>query len=105
MRIFVNLGIEPNSNANFPVQMEIESIRVLQKVPDVNLSSISDWNDIEGTTATGQNIVIGNSSNTVVVENGNFLTLVATNSISLNPGFEVQKGAIFEADIQEPTSQ
>ncbi|MDR2887520.1 MAG: thiol protease/hemagglutinin PrtT [Bacteroidales bacterium] len=63
--------------------------------------------DVPYTTVTGnmvveaqQNISLPAPGKSLIVENGASLTLVAGNSITLNPGFEIRPGGTFTTNIE-----
>lgn len=64
-------------------------------VYDVSYTNISSAKSEEAR----QNIALPSTGKVLTVEDDGGLTLIAGNSITLNPGFDVQEGSIFAADI------
>jgi len=102
MKIIANLAVKDNSPADFPVEMEIDYIRVYQRINSSNIVNICTESDILGATVAGQDIIVGGSTcSAITIENGEFLYLVAKNSVILSSNFEVEAGAIFSMSIDD----
>lgn len=102
MKIIANLAVKDNSPADFPAELEIDYIRVYQRINSTNTVNICSESDILGATVAGQDIIVGGSTcSSITIEDGEFLYLVAKNSVTLSSSFEVEAGAIFSMSIDD----
>ena len=97
MHIIANLAVRDNPTATFPSKMEIEYIRVYQKINSSITVNICSDQDILGSTIAGENIIVCGSNCSITLNSGEILDLVANESIVLDSGFEVEAGALFTA--------
>lgn len=100
MQVIANLRVKDNSGATFPCQLEIDWIRVYQRINSNNTVNICSILDINGSTVAGQEIVVGGTScSAISIEDGEVLDLVAKDGITINKSFEVEEGARFSMKI------
>ena len=97
MNVIANLAIKPNSPSSFPTQMEIDHIRVYQKINSTKSIEICSNDDIKGSTVAGQEIIVSGENCSVHLESDAYIDLVAKDKIVLNSGFSVATGAHFSA--------
>lgn len=88
-----------NPTSTLPAKMEIDYIKVYQKINSQATVSVCSNSDIKGSTVAGKEIVVGGTNCSVTVESDQFLDLVATDKITLSSNFEVELGATFSAKI------
>lgn len=100
MNIITSFNVDVNSTATFPVEMEIDYIRVYQRINSSSSVNICAQTDIKGSTMAGQEIIIGgtNCSN-ITIEAGEYLTLAAKEKIAILSDFKVESGALFSLKI------
>ena len=112
LRVIFNLGVqnngnEPDASTTLPKEFEIDYFRFYAKGYCSSQSIINSegwtWNDyVNGpryATIPGQNVTISGSVSSVTLDSLQQLDVVATNSIILDPGYEVKHGANFTAFI------
>lgn len=89
----------PNATVTFPKSMDIDYIKVYRRANpnrDVTFSGPYDY-DVFSSAITGRNVMLGGNSQNLNIDSFHAISIVATNSISLLPGFCVEKGAGFMA--------
>ena len=86
-----------NPTTAFPSTMEIDYIRVYQKINSSASINICSAQDIIGSTVAGQEIIVGGANCSVVISDGEFLDLTAVESIEINANFSVEIGSQFSA--------
>ena len=109
MYIILNLAIKhgengcdsPNVSTVFPNQMEVDWVRYYQRNAYTNIS-ITDYNQhpLENklyNTIVGRNI---NTNCTYNVPSDYILSMIASESITIGPGFHSSQGSIFNAKIE-----
>lgn len=102
MQIIANLAVKTNSEADFPVQMEIDYIRVYQRINSSTSVNICSNADILGSSVAGQEINVGGEScSSITIEDDEFLYLVAKDGISILSDFEADLGATLELKIDD----
>jgi len=102
MSVIASLGVRENSNSTFPIEMEIDWIRVYQRINSSSSVSICAKNDIKGSTVAGQEISVGGTScSLITIEDGEFLTLAAKDKITINSNFKIEEGAVFSMRIED----
>jgi len=100
MSIVANLRVKENSTATFPAEMEIDYIKVYQRIDSQSSVEICANSDIKGSTMAGQEINVGGTNcTTITIEDGEYLTLAAKDNITINSDFIVEEGAIFSMKI------
>ncbi len=100
MWIITGFGVLDDSPADFPVDMEIEWIRVYQQIDSNGSVEICSSSDILGSTVAGQEITVGGPTcSSITIADGEFLNLVAVDGITLDSNFKVETGAIFSMKI------
>ncbi len=103
MNVIANLAVRPSSNSTFPAQMEIDYIRVYQKINSQKIVEICSEEDINGSTVAGKEILVAGSNCEVIIPPESYLNLVGKNNIVLNPGFSVKNGGYFTAKLTGTT--
>lgn len=97
MNVIAGIGVKQNPTCSFPCRMEIDYIRIYQKINSAKTVRICSGSDIKGSTVAGQNIVVGGGNCRIEVRRGAYLDLVAKESIVLDAGFSAESGALFTA--------
>jgi len=97
MSVIANLAVKPDPHSSFPAQMEIDYIRVYQKINSSKTINICSKDEIKGSTVAGKEIVVGGADCNLTINSGEYLDLIGKESITLNPGFSVEAGANFSA--------
>jgi beta-glucanase (GH16 family) len=118
--IVANLAISPggfvspsvDNTTPFPSTFVIDYIKVWQQVhcqSDMEYCNYATDDDRQNTILTGRDLTIGNATNTcnvtlspIINEWGytpRFLDLIASNSINIEPGVNIDRGASFSAKI------
>ncbi len=80
---------------NFYLELTVKSCRNIERVTQRNINPLS-----LATTNTFSANRITRTVNSVVIPRGSDIEFFAGNSVELNPGFEVERGAEFLADIR-----
>lgn len=106
MQLILNLAIQsgnkqPNSSTVFPAVFEVDYVRVYAKPNAGCVDCLSEMNFQQTNNLPelnmSQNLIT--ASNNVVVQENNTVSF-HSNLIKLNPGFSVEKGANFLANVQ-----
>lgn len=98
----------PDNSTIFPAIFEIDYIRIWSRLDCDQDVTINDYNQTltDPTIITGNEITIGNSSTNVVLHGppsntspiyGEYLTVIGTERIKINPGFHAEAGSNFLA--------
>ena len=105
MSIILNLAIQngddsPDNTTSFPSQMEVDWVRYYQRAPcqDVNITNANQYPIDEQVF----NAIVGRDVSIdcdYIIQSGQQLEIIADNSIVLNSGFEVERGASFCAKV------
>jgi hypothetical protein len=102
MRIIANLAVKDNSHADFPADLEIDYIRVYQRINSNSTVNICSNSDILGSTVAGQEIIVGGTScSSITIEDDELLFLVAKHRITIDSEFEVEEGAVLSMEIAD----
>jgi len=101
MNIIASLGVKQDSPSSFPIDMEIDYIRVYQRINTSNSVKICSSSDIQGSTVAGQDIIVGGASCNITVVDGEYLDLITKNSIVLNSNFSAAAGGHFSMRIDD----
>lgn len=110
MQIIFNLAIQkgskaPDNTTILPNALEVDYIRYYKQIPclgNITINSISQLN----LQADEYNVIVGNNitiNSSAIIHNGQQLELIASNEITIEPGFTVENGAVFIAKI-DPTA-
>lgn len=100
MSIIASLGVKEDSPSTFPANMEIDYIRVYQRINSSSSVNICSNSDILGSTVAGQEIIIGGTTcSAITLDDGDYLDLVAKNEIILNSGLTIEAGAQFSMKL------
>ncbi|MNK12765.1 Glycosyl hydrolases family 16 [compost metagenome] len=102
-----NDGNEPDASTTFPKEFEIEYFRFYRKgnCSSHSITTEEGWswdylvNSVRYSTMLSQNITISGAISPVVLDSTQQLDAVVSNTIILDPGFEVENGANFTAFI------
>lgn len=101
MWITAGLGVKENPTATFPAVMEIDYIRVYQRINSSSVVNICSNSDIIGSTVAGQEINVGGTNCNISVLDDEFLTLVAKDNIVIHSNFLAEEGAVFSMKIND----
>lgn len=88
----------PDGNTTFPRTMEVDFARfysLYQCTEDVSICSYSSGGLVP-TVLTGRTLTVGGSGCAGIVTTDNYLTLVASEAIVLDHGFDAQNGAVVD---------
>ncbi|HDR68449.1 MAG TPA: glycoside hydrolase family 16 protein [Bacteroidaceae bacterium] len=97
MSVIAGIGVRENPTASFPCQMDIDYIRVYQKINSIKTVRIRSNADIKGSTVAGKEIIVAGDSCMVHISRGEYLDLIARENIILDTGFSVERGVHFTA--------
>jgi len=99
--VILNISVHKDfSPSNLPQTMFVDYIRVWQKQNCNDLVTICNYNaKFDNNVFTGRIIEAGGNGCNVVVNENEYLDLLATQEIHLKPGFSVKKGGNFVAKI------
>ena len=104
MALILNLAIQggsdsPDDDSPFPCQMEIDWVRVYQRFncSDIIITNQNQFPLLNNVfnVITGKNVSINN----FVVDSGQHLTIIATNTVNLGDSFIVEPGAELDVKI------
>ncbi len=101
MNIVANFAIKENPTATFPDAFEIDYIRVYQKINSTAAVNICSNTDIKGSTVAGQEIYVGGASCSILVLDGEYLDLTATDKIVINSNFTAELGSQISANVTD----
>jgi hypothetical protein len=88
----------------YPSYFEIENLKVYRRSNPNRDVLIDSYDNTFSSAITGRNITVAQNNN-VTLEEEEFLTLIATENITLKPGFSANQGSIFEARINSTSKQ
>lgn len=96
-----NTKANPNWNSSLPIDYEIDYVKVYKLIDDsyttINQSNNTNFDFNNYNYGVKNQITMGCSNCTAIVNNGMNVSLRAINDITLNEGFEVKLGAEFYA--------
>jgi len=95
MWVSAGLGVRHYSTATFPTEMEIDYIKIYQRINSNSSVSVCSNSDILGSTIVGQEVYVGGSNCNISISEGDFLDIVAKEKIVINSNFSVRTGAYF----------
>jgi beta-glucanase (GH16 family) len=93
-------GGPPNASTVFPSALEVDYIRIYKRknpTKDISICNFDFTN--ESSIITGKTITVGGTSCNSVIESGKSISLIATDCITLLPGFHTEVNSNFSAQF------
>lgn len=104
VKLIVNNGALEGMSSTTPLSMEVEYVKVYYDVNPSENKTIYSLRGINDSAITGGNITVKplRRGDIVKMYDGDIISLVATNSITLEKDIVIEEGAVFNADIRQP---